>query len=54
MSQRIGIMRRARLCRCTMYSLACGLKDWKQCAEVVCSDVLWKDEKYKVVFILGL
>lgn len=30
MSQRIGIMRRARLCRCTMYSLACGLKDWKQ------------------------
>lgn len=25
-----------------------------QCAEVVCSDVLWKDEKYKVVFILGL
>lgn len=30
MSQRIGIVRCARLCRCTMYSLVCGLNDWKQ------------------------
>lgn len=53
-------MLRARLWRCSMYSLACGLKDWKQrdwhsCAEVVCYDLLWTDvKKYKVVFILGL
>lgn len=49
MSQRIGIMWFARLCRCTMYSLACGRKDWKQrdwhseCTEAVCSDELLKD-----------
>lgn len=50
MSQRIGIMRLARLCRSTMYSLACGLigigleaKGLALCTEAVCSDVLWID-----------
>lgn len=51
MSQRTGIMRRARLCRCTLYSLACGLgleaKGLAQCTEAVCSDVPWRDDTHR-------
>lgn len=51
-------MRRARLGRCTAYSLACGLKDWKQMdgQSVLRLSVLLHCGRmtHKVVFILEL